>query len=157
MDNASIHHGEEVEELFERHGIFWLHTYSFTANTQLCDQVFILFTSPLTPLISIQSKRHSPRSSTICDAIVTTTLWLRARVSFMTCGRFLRSSLLQMQKAIFSMPATFDELHYHHILRYNIVIIGVIYVQAFETLCEHKVKNTTKGFECLMRASTSDH
>ena len=43
-----------------------------------------------------------------------------------------------MQKAIFSMLATFDELDYYCALRYNIVIIGVIYVQAFETLREHK-------------------
>ena len=43
-----------------------------------------------------------------------------------------------MQKVIFFMQATFDELDYHCVLQYNIVIIGRIYVQAFETLREQK-------------------
>ena len=47
MDNTSIHHGEEVEELLEHHGMFQWHTYSFDANTPLCDQVFILFANPI--------------------------------------------------------------------------------------------------------------
>jgi hypothetical protein len=140
MDNASIHHGEEVEELLERHGMFQWCTYLFAADTTLHDQVFVLFTSLLTFLTSIQLRRHSPKSSTICDAIVITTLQPRAMVYFMICGKFLRSSLWQMQKAIFSMLDSFDEIGYYHLQRCNAVTIGVIYVQAFETLSGHKGK-----------------
>ena len=56
----------------------------------------------------------------------------------MICGKLLRSSRRRMQKVIFFMQATFDELDYHCVLQYNIEIIGRIYVQAFETLREQK-------------------
>jgi hypothetical protein len=148
MDNASIHHGEEVEELLERHGIFQWHTYLCTANTPSCDQVFVSFTCLLIPPTSTRSRKHSPRSSTICDAIVTIILQPRDQVYFTTCGKLLRSSRQGMQKGIFFMRATFDELDYHHVLRYDTVIIRAIYAQVFET-CGNKTKNTTrKWFEC---------
>lgn len=49
MDNASIHHGEEVEELFERHGMSHRHNYQNSTKKMIYQDVRLVYLPPYSP------------------------------------------------------------------------------------------------------------
>jgi len=106
MDNAKIHHGQEILDLVEEFGMPVVSKLYMLKSDNF--QVSELSTFCRICQTSILLRRHSPKSSIgfVNTRIITKPL--REPPSSMTCEKFSTSSLQQMQLVIFFMQATFS-------------------------------------------------
>lgn len=143
MDNAKIHHGQEILDLVDEFGMSVVSKLNMLKSDNF--QVSESSTFRRIRQTSILLRRRSPKSSIGFVDIRIITKLPREPPSFTTCGKFSTSSLRRMQLVIFSMRATFS---FYLFLKRTSFICMPAALQWIDAIIQYDVMELPTKFDC---------